>query len=314
MGKTPVRVAERDHLKALMKLSNFGRGITPARIERLCQKSPDPETICQLFLEEIPIPSDVLRRKWRKTLTALWAHHHPQVPPLPSLPITREQATSTYLLLDVMGFISGLMDKAAGQLVLHDGQAFLHPREVRRLLPQLESFQDEKFPNLKNEWEVPTLYRLHICLEAAGLLYPGQSRLHVDRRRVKRFLQLPRSYQLYVLWHVDTQHVCWGNFAPDWHYELFIMQENLDWIWESNQDITAGTPIDKTDWCLSVAEMYGNLFLPPVVNQIILNDLFARYGLIQFESDGNFSWTQLGVALLETEYNQTLPCGLELLR
>lgn len=313
MGKSSTQVAEHYHLKALMKLSNFSRDITPARIERLCQRSSDPETIVQAFLEEIPIPSDVLKRKWRKTLTALWALHHPDVPPLPDLPVTREQATGTYLLLDVMGLIGGLIAKDAGQLIRHDGQAFLHPKEVRRLIPKLESLEGEKFPKLKGEWEVPVVYRLRVCLEAAGLLYPHKSRLFVNREQVKKFLQLPRSYQLYILWHLDTHHVCWGNFAPDWHDELFVIQENSDWLWEDNQAAIVGTAVDKTDWCFAVAEMYGNLFLPPIINQAILNDLFARYGLIQFEPDGNFSWTQLGVTLIQAELNDTLPCGLELL-
>lgn len=312
-------------VKALIRLSNFGKGITPKRIERLVKKAPDPETICQLFLEEIPIPSEVLQRKWRKTLHALWADQHPHLPHLPSIPITREWAGSTDMLLDALGVLEALSQKP-GQLTRSPAR-LLDAAGSQRLAQSLESLTDVSLGPIGSELDVPGLARLRALLEAAGLIGVQRGRLSVNTTRLRRFFALPRSYQFYILWHCDVYHVAWEDFVSAWHDCIHDIQDSLPLLWEVSQADPGEAVPDKQQWCLEVAYAFTSLWsvhlgrgflfdlsLATTINQVILNDLFARYGLIQFERGGNFVWTPLGSSLLQAEIDQTLPCGLELLR
>lgn len=334
MGKAPTRVLERANLKALMTLSNFSGDITPARLERLVKKAPDAETLVQAFLEEIPLESDVLRRKWRKVLSGLWRQHHPNVPKLPPLPLTKSDTINTFQLLDALSFLDSIYKQPA-QLVPQGRDHVLSSRDVHRLLPHLESLSGEEAATFKHEKDVPLLHRLRETLTAARLVRTYHGELRVVNSRLKTFLRLPRTYQFYLLWHVATYHVDWGLFAPTWANYLAVIQGYLPLFWEINQAAELDVPIDKREWCaqliadfaplwhehlghhpalISPFFMLTGLSLPDALNDVIVNGLLARYGLIQFASDGNFVWTPLGLALLEAESDQTLPCGLKLLR
>lgn len=337
MGASRTKTNTLDDVRALLRLSNFaGKGVTPQRVARMVGKSPDPETIVQLFLEEMPIESEVLRRKWRKIIEQLWAESHPGLPRLPQIPITKQSAGSTCALLDALGVLSTLSDTPAR--LQHVGRELLiSAADSRRLAAGLESLAGLHLPPIHSETDVPGLSRLLACLSAADLIHPSERRLRVSHSRLRRFLDLPRSYQFYILWHCDVYHVNWADFASDWPDCLRDIQEYLPLLWQVSEADTAGRSIDKREWCLEVAESFAPLWqghlrrglgqsfssvgfflhqdsLAAAVNQLILNNLFARYGLIQFEADGNFVWTPLGVNLLNAEISQTMPCGREFLR
>ena len=334
MAKAPERLFERAHLKALLKLSEFRRGVTAGELESLTRTSPDPATVFAAVSEELLSDSPALVAKWRKTLPALWAHHHPDIPSLPDIPLTKQQATSTFVLLDALSFLDSLTHKPA-RLIHRGGQTLLHPQDIPRLLKRLDSFEGETPSRGGSEWDVPALKRLRDLLSAVRLLRNHKGELQVVRSRLKTFLRLPRSYQYFVLWHADVYHVCWGEYAPDWHDELRVIQDYVPLLWELAEDARAGEVVDKQVWCLSLIEIFAPLWaeqgllqtpvrlslsrffhesaLPIVINQVLINDLLARYGLIQFEHDGNFVWTPLGITLAAAEINHTLPCGVELL-
>lgn len=322
------------HVKALIKLSGFDKTVTPKAIVQLAKDAPDPETIARAVLKRMHSDSPALAEKWRKTLGALWADHHPDVPLLPDLPITKKQATSTFLLLDTLGFLDELSRRPAA-LGVHEGRVGLRSRDVKRLAAALESLREEAPTSIRSEADVPLLRSLRETLLAARLLKTYQGELQVVRSRLKTFLRLPRSYQWFVLWHAQVYHVCWGEFAFDWHDELHVVQDYLPLLWDMSASGDDGEIIDKHNWCLNLMEAFAPLWgqhgllrahvrlplltffhesaLPAVLNEIILNDLFARYGLIQFDRDGNFIWTPLGITLLDAERSESLPCGLELL-
>lgn len=334
MPITAVRLAEHEHVKALLKLSDLKNKQTAAQIEKVARVSPDPETAIQDVLKNLATRSPVLVQKWRKTIHTLWALHHASLPPLPEIPITEKSASNTYALLDALSVLSALADRPAKLVHRMEGVAIASP-DLTRLAGSLESLAEHGSPPSLESLN-PQLQRLTACLEAARLIRPHQGRLQVVRSRLRRFLDLPRSYQFYVLWHCDVYHVSWEDFTRRWHRCIRDIQDYLPLLWEVSEATTPDNSIDKRDWCLSVAEAFAPLWeshlrrglvqavssvgfflhqnsLAATINQLIINDLFARYGFIQFERDGNFVWTPLGINLLAAETRQTLPCGLELL-
>lgn len=323
MASSAAPVASRAHVQALLSLSHFRHSVTVPQLETVARSAPDPETAVRKVLGELLSTSPALLRKWRQTVTALWVHHHPGLPALPDLPLTKKDAISTYQLLDALAVLNALTHRPA-RLVAHGRQAHIHPSDVARLGRVLE---------LGERGDVE---RLRAVLEAAHLLRPYRGQLQVVRRHLNRFLTLPRSYQFYVLWHADVYHVAWADFAPDWQDYIGALQDYLPLLWDLAADIVPDTSIDKHDWCLSIMEAFVPIWmqhgvltpsqgrwsllslfhqctLPTVLNQLVINDLFARYGLVQFESDGNFVWTPLGTTLVAAERERSIPCGLKLL-
>jgi len=73
------------------------------------KEAPDPETAVQSVLNQISLPSDVLRRKWRTTITAVWSSHHPHVPLIPSLSLSSEDVLTTSVLQDAHAYLKELL-------------------------------------------------------------------------------------------------------------------------------------------------------------------------------------------------------------
>lgn len=310
-------------LAALIRLSDFDRRWTPQAITQLVKDSPDPETVAQAVLQRLRADSPALRQAWRQALVQLWAASHPDVPALPELPLTDKQAVSTFQLLDALAVLNAITRRPA-RLVAHAGHFHIHPNDIVRLQRVLESADSG------------TIERLRATLEAAHLLRPYRGQLQVVRSHLQRFLALPRSYQFYVLWHTDVYHVAWATFALDWQEYVNTLQDYLPLLWDLAADTVTDATVDKYDWCLGALEAFVPIWtqnglltssrgrwsllslfhqctLPTVLNQLIINDLFARYGLIQFEPDGNFIWTPLGTTLIAAEREHSVPCALELL-
>lgn len=322
MAAPAATVSSRAQLKALLTLSHFRKSMTASRLDTVARTAPDPETAIRKVLGELADTSPALERQWRKTVTALWAQHHPEVPALPDLPLTKKDAIATFQLLDALAVVNALTHHPA-RLVPHGHHTHIHPQDHARLARVLES------------GDRAGLERLRAVLEAVHLIRPYRGQLQVVRSRLKRFLTLPRSYQFYALWHADVYHVAWADFAHDWQEYVSSVQDYLPLLWESAGHSSPDTTIDKHDWCLGVMETFVPIWtqqgvltpsqgrwsllslfhqctLPVVLNQLLINDLFARYGLIQFEPDGNFVWTTLGTTLMAAERDHSIPCGLEL--
>lgn len=336
MNRTKVSAPSLEHVKALMELSNFGNAVKPERIERLVKKSPDPETIIQAFLEEFPFEdSPALQRKWRKALTELWAKYHPQTPLLPQLPLTQEQIIESYQLYDAVKFIQAVTHHPA-RLVRNGHELLLDPDEAFRIAKTLPSLESALPAAVETEWAVPHVRRLRAVLETARLIRPYKGRLVPVRSRLSRFMELTSVQQFFILWHVDVYHVDWPLFSFACQPYVSLLQDYLPLLWEVSRPARAHAAVSRRAWSLRCIQAFTPIWeemgliapaparsfstslfyqhtLPVVLDQVVLHDIFARYGLIGFTSSGDFVWTELGEALMKSEHSGHLPCASRLL-
>lgn len=351
--KTQVSKDHRRRLQALCDLSDFSEKIDSRSLINLLEEVPDPETVIRRVTGELPADSEVLLRKWRETLTNLWASRHPNIPLLPDLPLTSEETAASAALQDARGYLKAL-DERSGRLVMEHGEILLHPKDITRLAAATPSLHAAGVLNVESEWACVPLRRLRASLQAARLIRGYKGQLVVVQSRYQRFLRFPAVVQFYILWHVDAYHVGWEEFAGGWGKFFRVMQSFLPLLWDTNEHISEAAAEEEFAWCAKVMEAFEPLWseqglldsepsadasylisifqqstLPAVLEKLVLCDLFARYGLIAFpEAEGgavgdclrhgeahqtSFRWTRLGTSLVNAERNHDLPCGIELL-
>lgn len=338
---------ELPNLQALCDLSDFQDHFNAEDINKLVSKAPDPETVVRSITEKLDGQSQALQRKWRQTLTAMWATHNPRIPLLRELPVSAEEVSHAPVLEDAIALLRALEEQPAN-LSEEQSEQLIESHDAMRLAKALPSMENVDILAVESEWSVLPLKRLRATLQAARLIRPYQGQLVVIQSRYKRFLSFPAVQQFYVLWHAENYHSDWSDFAGQWSQFVQVIQDYLPLLWDLNQ-ITSGDTEDEHEWCMQTMEAFTPLWaqegllnhgrehpnllslfhqcsLPAVINKAIICDILSRYGLIVFPDedhnpctptksslDVKFTWTDLGAKIIKAERSTELPCGLSLL-
>lgn len=351
LAQSKLSQTERAHLQALCDLSDFLERTNIDEITSTARSAPDPETAVRKILTRIRADSPVLQRKWRQIITALWVAAHPKTPALLEVSLTTAEVEASPILKDARAFLEYVAQHPV-RLLTEQNETLLDPLEVEALLQHLPSQQGRLDIKVENEWGNPCVRRLRATLQAARLVRPWQGKLIVVRSRYRRWLSASPVVQFYVLWHTETYHVAWDKFAGQWNSFIHVIQDYLPLLWDLAVQAGPKTESNELDWCAQVVDAYEPLWseqgllsdtlrvpslfslfqrsaLPSVLNTLIVQDLFARYGLINnslselpfrnvlpisLRHPTAFHWTPLGATLLEAERTCDLPCGLQLLQ
>ena len=337
-------------MEALLELSGFPRGKLVDRMVKLIAKAPDPETACRVITDEFQA-TGALERKWRKVINQTWqSEHNGQAYPL-DLALTSQDVARAEALTDTLRLLEELARKPA-LLTRHEREHIFAPDELQRLVKALPSVRAGSLPDtLEHEWSCVRLRRLRLLLQTLKLVRVYGGKLHVVASRYQRFLSMPLPQQYYMLWHTDVYHMPWGHFAASWAPYVDTIQEYLPLMWDIAQGTQAGQTQNVSELTYALLDLYQPLWeqegvvghgqstfmtlyeehaLPTVVTQLIVRDVFARYGLIQMHeglpslirsshnnifdgSDVSVRWTSIGQALIEAESSGDLPCGLDMI-
>jgi len=341
MSKTnpAVSTSHVEKLRALCALSNIAEPVDFGYLVSYVKDAPDPETAVQGVLNRLSLSSDVLTRKWRGVITDLWVHNHPHVPLLPQLSLSADEVAEAPVLRDAAALIKALETEPV-QLVEEQHEWLIEPADAVRVAKLLPSRQGQTTPAIESEWSIMSLRRLRSTLQAVRLVRPMKGKLVPVRSRVKRFRALPPAQQFFILWHADAYHVDWTIFAGLWEKYMQVVQEYLPLLWETSNEVEAGSVADRAEWAMSVLETFSPLWedeglldvrpgqraalhivqqhaLPTIIDRFLLRDLLERHGLVtiteEFGSISKFTWTALGAKVVAAEASQELPCGNELL-
>ncbi len=331
MEKSQIRASD---LKALCVLSNPSDVINPAAIARLVHDAPDPETAVREVLKNVTVYSDSLQNKWRQVITKMWSAHHPHLPGLLNLPIAADDVSAVLALQDAKAYLKAVLTHPA-KMVKEGGEWLLTATDTYAYASQLPSFNKRPLLPIESEWQYLPLRRMRAVLQALRLVRRSGENLVLVKSRYQRWQKLPVTHQYYLLWHAETYHIDWSQYASIWGDYLKVVQEYLPVLWGLSANSTQDLPHDLRQWNQYLWESFypwwyqagllerqvenSALFgllrvhsLPTALTQVILRDLFERYGLVN--CDGFlFAYTGLGVKLLAAERSEELPCALDLL-
>lgn len=322
-------------LKALCALSEAHAPVSPRKISRLIHQAPDPSTAQRLVLAQLPSHSDVLSRKWRQLVIDLWSQQHPHIPVLLNLPITASDVADVPAIQDTQALLHRLAQRPAA-ITREAGEWLLAPDDAFHLATTLPSLKNRPLIRLENEWQCLPLRRLRTTLQALRLLRRQGHTLTPIRARYQRFIELPVIQQYYLLWHTEVYHVNWAPFAGLWGNYMTVIQECLPILWDLCEGTLPDVPYDIRQWNQHMWDTFAPLWaqegllerergesalltfvrthsLPTAVTQVVMRDLFERYGLIIGEGEF-YLWTTLGTELTSAERTQELPCALDLLK
>lgn len=326
---------QKDNLQALCTLSNTPKAINPSSLTKIIQKASDPETALRGVLESMPSPSHTLQIKWHKIVKDIWAAHHPHIPELLDLPIAANDISHTKALNEAFEFLNIVQNKPLG-MIQENKEWLVSPSDVYYLATQLPNLHNQPVIQSESEWQYLPLHRLRNSLQSLRLIRRYNNQLVIVKSRYNRFLELPSVQQYYLLWHADTYHIEWSDYAGLWGDFLRVVQEYLPLLWSTCQKKDADLAIDIRQWNKEILETFQSLWqqeglldqqppqsallslvrfqsLPTALTQVILKDLFVRFGLIYGEGT-IFAYTKPGLQLLNAEHNQDLPCNLDLLQ
>lgn len=336
-NRVPPRL-EQD-LRALCQLSGVLEPVDFGYLASFVREAPDPETAVRRVLERVPAPSDLLARKWRSVITDMWALHHPHVALLPDLKLTAADVEDAPTLRDARAVVQELTREAAN-LTQVKQEWLVDPVDVTRLVSLMPSQTARAEVSVENEWNCLPWRRLRALLQGARLIRPLRGKLVSVRSRCERWLNLPATQQMYILWHADIYHVDWSEFAGLWGGYMYVVQEFLPLFWETVGAPQAGQIMDRGLWAVTMMETFApfwqeaGLFdvraghmaalhivqqhaLPTIIDRFLLRDLLERHGLVtiteEFGSLSDFKWTKAGQMLVPAEARRSLPCGNELL-
>lgn len=333
---SPVSVQVKN-LRALCALSNAAT-VSVEGLLHTVRQAPDPETAVREVLQSVAVTSEVLTRKWRSTVTTLWASHHPHVPLLPSLRLSSDEVAHAPLLQDTKAYLEEILCQPA-LLREEKGETVLADADVRRLAGTMPSLRAVQELPVESEWAHLSLRRLRAVLQALRLVRPVKGKLVVVRSRYERFRHFPATQQFYVLWHADAYHVDWGEFTGMWGHYTRVIQDYLPLLWDLGARAGAGEGLNRAAWTTHILETFLPLWeeegllevghgraailpivlqhaLPAILDTFLIGDLLARHGLVAGETVGAqtvYHWTEVGTKVFRAELTQELPCGLELL-
>lgn len=338
-------------LKALWTLSGFAGDVNVDQLSQLIGDAPDPETACRAITKFMHDDSEVLFKQWRKIISRTWLDFHPQASCAVDLPLTSKDVVQSPVLRDARALLEEINERPA-TLTREKAGWTIDCRELGRLVRALPSGHDMANTAIEHEWSFSNLRRVRHILQALRLIRVMKGKLIAVRSRRDRFMQLPLPQQFYLLWHADVYHVDWDQYAGQWRSYVSLMQNYLPLIWELGGEVDAGqiysthemahTLIDvfeplwqqELNWPernrpRSFAQVYERSALPIVVEKLLIDDIFARHGLIELHDsvdvllspfnykvskiEGNGRWTKIGQILMDAEQNRDLPCAHDIL-
>ena len=325
---------QKSNLEALCTLSDTPKAVNPSSLTKLITEAPDPETALRTLLESMPSPSHALKVKWHKIVKDIWVIHHPHVSELLDLPFAANDISHTNALNEALEFLNIIQNKPLN-MIQENKEWLVSPSDVYYLATQLPSLHNQPAIQSESEWQYLPLHRLRNSLQSLRLVRRYKNQLVIVKSRYARFLELPTVQQYYLLWHADTYHIDWSDYAGVWGDFMRIVQEYLPLLWGVSQDKEPDLSIDIRQWNKEVLESFQSPWqqeglldqqppqtallslvrfqsLPTALTQVVLKDLFVRFGIIYGEGT-LFAYTKPGLQLLHAEHNQDLPFNLDLL-
>lgn len=325
---------QKNNLQALCALSDTPAALNLTSLTILIQESPDPATALKEVFNSIPNPSDALKAKWQKIVRDIWAAHHTHIPELLNLPLTTNEIIQTNALNEAREYLKIVKHKPLH--MINEGKEWLvSPEDVNHLAAQLPTLHNQPTIQAENEWQYLLLHRLRSTLESLRLVRRYRDQLILVKSRYQKFNSLPTVQQYYLLWHAEAYHTNWSEYSGAWGDYLQIVQEYLPLLWNVSIDKEAGHISDVRQWNQEVIENFYPIWqqeglleqqaspnalltmvrfqsLPTALTQVIIKDLLGRYGMIYGEGMA-FAYTSAGIKQLTAEYNQDLPCHIEVL-
>ncbi len=322
------------NLQALCTLSDSPQAINPQSITKLMEDAPDPATAVRAVMSSMPGASEALQSKWRKMIINIWSDQHPHLPELLTLPISGSDISHSRAINDALAYLE-IINQRPAPMVLENREWLVAADYAYNLANQMPSHHGRPILPLENEWQNLNLHRLRLTLQSLRLVRRYKNELIIVASRYQQYKALPLVQQYYLLWHADAYHVEWHDYAGIWGDYLKIVQEYLPLLWSISRDTEPDFNYDIRQWNQDVLMTYQPLWqraglfdrqppktalfalvrlqsLPTALTQVILQDLFARYGLVYGEGL-MFAYTQPGLKLLQVEHTQDLPCHLDLL-
>jgi len=332
--QAPSRTSRSHHLEALCALSDSPTPFTPNTIKDLIKESPDPETAARTLLGQLSPESTALARKWRQLVIDMWSAQHPNIPVLTDLPLAANDVHDVTVVQDALAFLD-IVSHRPPAIVKEQSEWLIDPQDSYFIASQLPHLKKNLISPLETEWHLLPLRRLRETLQALRLVRRYSNKLIVVKSRYERFLGLPTIQQFYLLWHTEAYHIDWGQFSGLWEEYLRALQEFLPTLWEISYEAEANVPYSLRQWnqeiwdtFLPIWEQAGLLdkkhnettllasfrlhSLPTAITQVIMKDLFERYGLVCGEGEV-FVWSDLGIKIIEAERDQKLPCSLDII-
>lgn len=322
------------NLQALCTLSDSPKAINPRSITKLMQETPDPATALRAVINSMPDASEALQSKWKKMLLNIWSDHHQHLPELLSLPIAGSDIAQSHAINDALVYLHAINRQPAA-MVYENKEWLVAADYAHSLAAQLPSQQGRPLLPLENEWQDVNLHRLRLTLQSLRLIRRYKNNLVIVSSRYQRFLSLPLVQQYYLLWHADAYHVEWHEYAGIWGDYIKIVQEYLPLLWSVSRHAIVDMTYDIRQWNQDLLMTFQPLWqraglfdrqppktalfalvrlqsLPTALTQIIMQDLFVKYGIVSGQGM-EFSYTSHGLKLLHTEHGKDLPCHLDLL-
>lgn len=277
--------------QALVHLSDWTQPVKAGELTSFIGEAPDPETARRKVLASISTSSATIRRKWLEAVDDMWLTQHPRYPLLLDLSVATSDLGPAAVVVAANEFLTKLAEQ---------------PIPLADVRPQDS--------------------RLRAALQAARLVRVNRGQLVIVRSRYERWREFPTLQQFFILWHVDTHHVAWPQFAQGpWQGYVRVIQNYLPLLWDvSYQQQKIAT--DCEAWSKQAVDAFAwawehdhhsllpleRYLLLNVVEQLVLRDLFVRYGLVQWVED-RLRWTRLGQEMMATELQADVPCGIGLL-
>lgn len=322
------------NLQALCTLSDSPQAINPQSITKLMQEAPDPATAVRAVINSMPVSSEVLQSKWRKMIINIWSDQHPHIPELLALPIAGSDISHSHAISDALAYLK-IINQRPAPMVFENKEWLISADYTYNLSSQMPSLHSQPILPLENEWQNLNLHRLRLTLQSLRLVRRFRHQLVIVTSRYQKFLSLPLIQQYYLLWHADAYHVEWHDYAGIWGDYLKIVQEYLPLLWSISRHAMPDMANDIRQWNQEVLMTFQPLWqraglfdrqppktalfalvrlqsLPTALTQVILQDLFVKYGIVAGEGI-TFAYTAPGLKLLQSEHAKDLPCHLDLL-
>ncbi len=320
----PLRGTRRERtmlrIQALLELSGRGEGDFNQMLH-IVSEAPDTATAVFEVLQFLGVENSALQEKWSKHIAQVWFELHPTIPSALNLRIMSHDIMCSDALLEAHGLLQELLENPSRAGDYLEG-GILSEKDEQRIANALYVFKADPL----------RVRRTCAILEELRLVRQVKREIRVVKSRFARFQALPLSAQYYLLWHIDMYHLDWKEYVGSLRSHMAVFQQYLPMIWEMLEHTTSGQThsVDEFAWHVvrafrplwqqeNALGLYEQSALQSMVDQWLIGNVFARYGLIEYGDSSNeamprvFSWTRAGVSLLDSERTIKLPCAIDVL-